>query len=235
MSIEKMIALKATAFPGYDQQPPGSNLIGFATRVFEIYGPSHTTFSAEWPIPVSVPASLRGFRHSLALSQAKFAERIGENRLNIERWEGGRSRPFRGDLLSLIHLLRPHARNRVAVGQLLNLAAAAVCPTMTRPAKIYTGHEIAAPLAAGRRDHRDLAPLLISALIAAEILLPLEPEQEEELDSRYLPLVGANVTNAWIEPWDAEVRAVARQLTDEDRQLWLMMGRRLGMPPDGGR
>jgi hypothetical protein len=68
---------------------------------------------------------------------------------------------------------------------------------LTRPAAIYTGHQIAAPLAAGRRDHSDLAPLLISAFITTEIFIPLEPDQED-LDSRYLPLVGANITN-W--PW----------------------------------
>ena len=68
--------------------PGATRLAGSRSR-----SPLHSSFSAEWPIPVDVPLALRGFRHALGLSQAKFAVRLGQNRLNIERWESGASRP----------------------------------------------------------------------------------------------------------------------------------------------
>jgi hypothetical protein len=66
---------------------------------------------------------------------------------------------------------------------------------MTRPAAIYTGHQIAAPLADKRYDHRDLAPALLSAFMTTEILVSLDPH-EEEIDSRYMPLVGGTFPRA---------------------------------------
>ena len=231
--LERLPEIAVALFPGYPDRPQGSHLIRMLEvesplGPFEILGPKHTSFAAEWPIRVDVPASIRGFRHALGLSQVRFAALVGEKRVNIERWEGGKSRPFRGHALSLLSLFRPHVDGRVAAGQLLNLAAAAVCPTMTRPGAIYTGHEIAAPLADKRHDHRDLLPALLSAFRTTEVLVPLEPDEEEELGSRYLPLVGANLRIAGIEPWDADVRAVARRLAGEDRRLWLAIGQRLG-------
>jgi hypothetical protein len=233
-SMDTFEKVGATFFPGYGRKPNGSDLIGMVhlrspLGAFEIVGPLHTSFAGEWPIPVDVPASICGFRHSLGLSQVKFATLIRENRLNIERWEGGKSRPFRGDVLSLINVFRPHVDGQLAAGQLLNLVAAVVCPVMTRPGAIYTGHEIAAPLDDGRHHHRDLAPALLSAFVATEVLVPLDPG-EEELDSRYVPLIGANIDGGGMEPWDSEVRALARRLNAEDRRLWLAMGHRLARP-----
>ncbi|MET8148011.1 helix-turn-helix domain-containing protein [Actinoplanes sp. NPDC049668] len=234
--FEQLTVKPLTAFPGYPAQPPGSRLMGHAFADsplghYEVYGPAHTSFDAEWPIPISMPASIRGFRHALELSQAKFAERIKVSRINIERWEGGQSRPFRGHALSVVDLLRPHAQNPLAVGQLFNVVAAVVCPTLTRPSAIYTGGQLAAPLAEGRMDHRDLAPPLIASLVAAEVIVALDEVHEDDPDGRYLPLVGAKIADTLIEPWDTEVRAIARNMSAEDRKTWFALGRRLASRP----
>jgi hypothetical protein len=65
---------------------------------------------AAWPIQVDVPLARRGFRCALSLSQAKFAGTLGQNRINIEWWETGGSRPFLGRSLSL---LAPAANSRL--------------------------------------------------------------------------------------------------------------------------
>ena len=231
--LEEFARRRLTLFPGYPAEPDGSELTFVHARsphgFFEVHGPLHTSFTAEWPIRVDVPASLRGFRHALGLSQLRFAALIETSRVNIERWEGGTIRPFRGDVLSLLSLLRPHVDGPLAVGQLLNLAAAAVCPVMTRPAAIYTGHDLAVPLAHKRHDHTDLLPSLLIAFRAVEVLVPLdEPHYEQELSSRYLPVVGTNSARVQEHSWEPAVSAVAQQLTEKDRRLWLAMGRRLG-------
>jgi transcriptional regulator with XRE-family HTH domain len=192
---------------------------------FQITAPLHSSFDAEWPIPVDVPLALRGFRHALGLSQAKFADRIGQSRLNIERWETGKSRPFRGHTLSLLSLLRPLAQGPLAAGQLLNFAAAVVCPRLTRPAATYRGHEIARLLADGHLDHADLAPALLEALVSSEVLVPLD-DVNEDLNMRYVPLVGVRILDREIEPWEQELLAVARRLDPNDRNLWLTLGKR---------
>jgi transcriptional regulator with XRE-family HTH domain len=125
---------------------------------YKITTPSHNSFAAEWPIPVDIPLALRGFRAALGLSQVKFAAALGQGRLNIERWETGKSRPFRGHVLSLLAMLRPLVDGPLAAGQLLNFAAAVVCPRLTRPAGTYTGHEVAGLLAEKSLDQADLAP-----------------------------------------------------------------------------
>lgn len=202
-------------------RPPGDPGHGFRVTM-----PLHTSFQAEWPIAVDIPLALKGFRHALGLSQAKLAPRIGQSRLNIERWEAGTSRPFRGHCLSLLELLRPLVDGPLAAGQLLNFAAAIVCPSLTRPAATYTGHDIARPLAEKRIDHTDLAPALLEALVSSEILVPLD-DPNEDLDVRYIPLVGVRTLDREAEPWESGLLAIARRLGPSDRKLWLTIGERL--------
>src|SRR5260221_14233869 len=96
--ITSNFANPATPLPPTEDDP-----LGWLT----ITAPLHSSFHAQWPVPVDVPLALRGFRHALGLSQAKFADRLRQGRLNIERWETGKRRPFRGHSLSLLHMLRP--------------------------------------------------------------------------------------------------------------------------------
>ena len=152
-----------------------------------------------------------------------------QSRLNIERWEAGKSRPFRGHTLTLLDMLRPLVKEPLAAGQLLNFAAAVVCPHLTRPAGTYTGHEIAGYLAEKNHDHKDLAPWLLDALVTSEVLVPLD-DVNEGLDRRYIPLAGVGTLDRKAEPWETELRAVAQRLSPGDRKLWLAMGRRLGQP-----
>jgi transcriptional regulator with XRE-family HTH domain len=186
----------------------------------------HSSFDAEWPIQINVPLALKGFRHTLGLSQVKFAKALGVGRLNIERWETGKNRPFGGHVLSLLTLLRPLVDCPLAAGQLLNLAAAVVCPHLTRPAAIYTQREIEIPLAEKRGEHLDLAPALVEALVHSEILVPVDPS-EEGPEARYIPLVGIGAIDRKIEPWEPELRVIAHQLKPDDRKLWLTVGKRL--------
>lgn len=233
----------AAYFPAYLETPPEAKLLlvefenpQVGTRPstkgpldwIDVVVPLHTSFAAEWPIQVHVPTALKGLRHALGLSQAKFAAALGETRLNIERWESGKSRPFRGHTLSLVSLVRPLVDGPLAAGQLLNLAAAVVCPGLTRPAATYTGRDITEPLADRHHDHRDLAPALLEVLVHSEVLVSLDPDEHlTELDARYVPLVGVRRVDREHETWEAEVYAVARRLSAEDRMLWLSVGRRL--------
>jgi transcriptional regulator with XRE-family HTH domain len=201
----------------YDDIPPGE---------YQITTPLHSSFAAEWPIPVDIPLALRGFRCALGLSQAKFAAALGQNRLNIERWETGKSRPFRGHILSLLAMLRPLVNAPLVAGQLLNFAAAVVCPHLTRPAATYNGHEIAAPLAEKNLNHKDLAPALIEALVSSEVLVPVD-DPNYDLDRRYIPLVGVGILDRKTEQWETELRAIGQRLDPPDRKLWLAVGKRL--------
>lgn len=194
---------------------------------FWISTPLHSSFAAEWPISVDVPLALRGFRCALGLSQVKFADAVGLGRLNVERWETGKSRPFRGHTLSLLDILRHLVDGPLSAGQLLNLAAAVVCPCLTRPTAIYSAREIAAPLAEKRIDHTDLAPALLEALVSSEVLVPLDPS-DDSLDARYIPLVGVSTLNRETEPWESQLHAIAQRLDPKDRSLWLALGERLG-------
>jgi transcriptional regulator with XRE-family HTH domain len=190
--------------------------------------PLHSSFSADWPIRVDVPLALKGFRNALGLSQVKFAARLGLGRLNIERWEAGKSRPFRGHTLSLLSILRPLVDGPLAAGQLLNFAAAVVCPSLTRPGATYTGDEIARPLTEKRIDHTDLAPALLLALVDSEVLVPLD-NPYEGLDVRYVPLVGVRILDRKTEPWEQELLTVAQQLEASNRNLLLTLGKRLAL------
>lgn len=237
--VEKHLPSGTVLFPAYRTLPLDTNYVtvqfenpaNMQRRVrgpldwLEMTMPLHSSFDAEWPIPVDVPLAVRGFRHALELSQAKFADRIGQSRLNVERWETGKSRPFRGHTLSLLSLLRPLAEGPLAAGQLLNFAAAVVCPLPTRPAAIYRGQEIALLLADRHLDHADLAPALLSALVFSEVLVPLD-DVNEDLNMRYVPLVGVRILDREIEPWEQELLVIARRLDPSDRKLWLTLGRR---------
>ena len=203
-----------------------ARLPGHVGHGFRITMPMHSSFEAEWPIAIDVPLALKGFRHALGLSQEKLAARTKQNRLNIERWETGTSRPFRGHYLSLLELLRPLVDGPLSAGQLLNFAAAIVCPSLTRPAATYTGHDIARPLSEKRIDHTDLAPALLEALVSSEILVPLD-DPNDDLNVRYVPLVGVRTLDRETEPWESELLAIARRLDPSDRKLWLTIGKRL--------
>jgi transcriptional regulator with XRE-family HTH domain len=224
-------------FPAYRTPPEHANYATHHTHPDDddplgdivITVPLHSSFTAEWPIPVDVPLALRGFRCALGLSQAKFAAALGENRLNIERWEGRKSRPFRGHALSLLPPLRRLVNGPLAAGQLLNFAAAVVCPRLTRPAATYTGHDIAALLVEKSLNQADLAPALLEAFVFSEVLVPID-DVNYGLDRRYIPLVGVSTLDRKAEPWETELRVVAQRLSPGDRKLWLAMGRRLGQP-----
>lgn len=238
--IRDRLPSRTVLFPAYSALPDDTRYItvifhdpviparpaGGPDRGFRITTPLHGSFHAEWPIAVNVPLALKGFRHALGLSQAKFADRTTQGRLNIERWEAGTSRPFRGHTLTLLELLRPLVDGSLSAGQLLNFAAAVVCPSLTRPAATYTGHEIASRLAGNRIDHTDLAPALLEALVSSEILIPLD-DPDDGLGIRYVPLVGIRTLDRETEPWEAELAAIARRLEPSDRRLWLTIGRRL--------
>jgi transcriptional regulator with XRE-family HTH domain len=182
------------------------------------------SFEAEWPIRPDVPACLKGFRRSVGLSQVRFAERLGVARVSVERWEAGGAKPFRGNVLALLAALRPLVHDPVSAGQLLNLAAAAVCPRMTRPTARYTMAEIGSFLRDGRHDHTVLAAPLVHMLVEAAILAPFDPE-ENGGDVPYVPLVGLDALAR--EPVHPELLAVARRLSSADLRLWLTLGRRL--------
>jgi transcriptional regulator with XRE-family HTH domain len=227
---DKYLPAGTALFPAYQTLPQQVSYTTVETYDnpfgYRITTPLHSSFAAEWPIQVDVPLAIRGFRKALGLSQAKFAAALGQSRLNVERWETGKSRPFRGHTLTLLAMLRPLVKEPLAAGQLLNFAAAVVCPHLTRPAATYTGHEIAAYLAEKNHDHKDLAPWLLDALVHSEVLVPLD-DINEGLDMRYIPLVGVGVLDREIEPWETEVRAVALRLDPNDRKLWLALGERL--------
>lgn len=234
---------RAAYFPAYRVPPEGASILGmgFLNPIyrdrdlprdhplfqFDIVTYQHDSFDSEWPIQVDVPTALKGFRHSLGLSQVKFAEATGQTRLNIERWEGGKARPFRGHVHALLSLLRPLVKGPLAAGQLLNLAAEAVCPKLTRPAATYSGHEIEAHLVDGHDDHRDLAPALIYALVNSRILISLDDDSVGELDAAYIAAVGVRTMDRDVEPWEAEMNALARRMDTSDRKLWLALGQRL--------
>jgi hypothetical protein len=99
----------------------------------------------------------------------------------------------------MLTLLRPLAQGPLAAGQLLNFAAAVVCPRLTRPAATYRGHEIASHLSDGHLNHTELAPALLEAFVSSEVLVPLD-DVNEGLNMRYVPLVVVRNLDREIEP-----------------------------------
>ncbi|WP_132154865.1 helix-turn-helix domain-containing protein [Kribbella antiqua] len=232
--------VRGAIFPAYASRPADALLIrstflnplrtvmpkGHPLASFELLMYQHDSFAAEWPLPVDVPTALRGFRSSLGMSQVKFAQALGLSRVNIERWEGGHAKPFRGHVHTLLSLVRPLAVGPLPAGQLLNLVAAAVCPKLTRPAATYSGSQIRDLLIDRRDDHGDLAPALLSALVSSRVLIVLD-EADPEVEAEYIPAVGVRTLDRSSEPWDAEVRSIAGRLSPEDRKMWMMLGERL--------
>jgi transcriptional regulator with XRE-family HTH domain len=238
--LDTVQRLGGAIFPAYRLQPddPRLSRVNFLNPLrdvmpkdhplaaFELVMYQHDSFAAEWPLPVDVPTALKGFRASLGMSQVKFADALGLSRVNVERWEGGRARPFRGHVHPLLSLLRPLAVGPAAAGQLLNLAAAAVCPRLTRPAATYSGSQIRDLLIDKRDDHGDLAPALLSALVSSRVLIVLD-ESDPEVEAEYIPAVGVRTLDRASEPWEAEVRTIAQRLSPGDRKLWIALGDRL--------
>ena len=186
----------------------------------------HGSLVSEWPITVHVPSALAGFRHALGISQVKFADAIGTKRLNIERWESGKSRPFRGNMYPLLTAVRPLVDSPTAAGQLFNLAAAAVLPRLTRPAGTYRRGQIREFLTHREGDHGDLADKLLELLVDTEILTPIDPDDSSE-EAEFIPRVGVQVLDREREPWAADVIAAAQRLSEADRKLWLSLADRL--------
>jgi len=231
----------AAYFPGYRAAPAGANLIHVthfdAPNFVELPGPSHvglefcvvdhTSFAADWPIRPDLGAVVAGFRRAAAMTQAAFAEAINVSRVSVERWEGGKAKPFRGDALSLLSALRPLAKCPLTGGQLLNAAAAVVCPQLRRPTATYTGAYIQNLLDQSRQRHGDLAPNLIAALIESKILAPVDDRNENDLDAEYIALAGVVAADRTSDAAFADVIRVARTLSPSDRQLWLDLGDRL--------
>lgn len=191
----------------------------------------HSGFAEQWPIPVDAALAVRGFRRAVGLSQVAFAERLGQSRVTVERWEAGASRPFRGAAHPLLTALRPLVDGQISAGQLLGTAALAVLPTLTRPAATYTRGQVAAALVAPRHDHSHLGPALVEALVRAEILVEVDPSDTDE-DAELIPRAGIAVLDRASSPWDSRALALAGRLSDDDARLWLAIGERLAA---GGR
>lgn len=216
----------------HEMPPPLSN--------FQIWTPLHTSYPAEWPIRPSIPYALKGFRAAIGFSQVKLADELHASRVSIERWEAGTTRPFRGDTVTLLNALIPIVEalaergelNRVslplAAGQLLNFAAAVVCPRMTRPTAAYIGRDIVAPLQGASQV---LAYGVLSALTSSEVLVSTD-QSNNDMDARFVPLAGLHMTDHATEPWEHEARALLRRLDPEDRQILLSLARRLARRAD---
>src|SRR5260370_7347970 len=98
--LAKYLPSGTVLFPAYRELPPGTQYITVEYTdgplgALRITTSLHSSFAAEWPIPVDVPLALRGFRHALGLTQAKFATALGQRPLNIALWAPGKSLPFR--------------------------------------------------------------------------------------------------------------------------------------------
>jgi transcriptional regulator with XRE-family HTH domain len=190
----------------------------------------HGSLVSEWPITVHVPSALAGFRHSLGISQVKFADAIATTRLNVERWESGKSRPFRGNIYPLLSSVRSLVDSPSAAGQLFNLAAAAVLPRLTRPAGTYRRQQVREFLTNREGDHGDLTDKLLDLLVDAEILMPVDHDDSSE-GAEFIPRVGVQLLDREREPWAAEVIAAAERLSAADRKLWLSLADRLAGTP----
>ena len=208
---------------------------------FRFYTPLHTSYPAEWPIRPDIPRALKGFRAAIGFSQVKLADTMHTSRVSIERWEAGTARPFRGDTLTLLNALttifeaaaeRGEVNGTLALqetaGQLLNFAAAVVCPLMTRPTATYLGRDLVAPL---KGPSEVLAHGLLNALLSGEVLANVDGS-EDDLDARFMPLAGLHMTDHDTEPWEHEARALLRRLGPDDRRMVLGLARRLARRVD---
>jgi transcriptional regulator with XRE-family HTH domain len=195
-------------------------------RTYDVGVVLHSTFASEWPVTVHIPSALAGFRHSLDLSQVKFAAALGIKRLNIERWESGKARPFRGNIHPLLTSVRSLVDSPTVAGQFLNLVAAAILPNLTRPAGTYRRGEITAMLVDAEGNHGDLAETVLDLLITSELLVPFDPGDSSE-SAIFLPRIGVQTLDRHLEPWGPDVLAAAAKLSVDDRKLWLDLADRL--------
>jgi transcriptional regulator with XRE-family HTH domain len=193
---------------------------------FEIVAPLHAARAAEWPLPVDMALAVRGFRISCGLSQAAFAQRIKQSRVTVERWEGGGSRPFRGRVHELLTALKPLVHDQISAGQFLGIASAAVLPQLTRPAGTYLRSSLTQMLRIEGHDHRAIGPALLDALVSAEVLSEVDA-WDDSPSARFIATAALGVVDRDEGPWDRQARQVLAQLSDEDAQLWLQLGRRL--------
>lgn len=192
----------------------------------------HSDFDPDWPITTDWPAVTRGIRGSLSLTQADFAELLGLGRATVERWESGRTLPFRGDGLQLLTMLRPHLHTPLQAGQALNLAASVVLPRITKPTAEYTGQYIANLLKAGKHDHSDLGAALVNAMGTSRILVAIDPTGDE-LENNYFPLAARLRPQGDLPPWAAELVRALELATDGDRKLVLDLAKRLSFSQRG--
>jgi transcriptional regulator with XRE-family HTH domain len=186
----------------------------------------HGSFASEWPVTVHIPDAIAGVRHSLGLSQAKFASALDTTRLNIERWESGKARPFRGKVLPLVTMVRPLVDSPTTAGQVFNLLAAAVLPKITRPAGTYSRIQIQQMLLDPSGDHRDLADKLLELLIDSEILIPVDFDDYSE-NAEFVPRVGIRALDRQQQPWAIDLIASVSHLSEKDRTLVTSLASRL--------
>lgn len=187
---------------------------------------NHADFDPEWPITTDWPTVVRGIRRALGRSQADFAQLLDVGRATVERWETGRTIPFRGQALQLLTLVRPQLTTELQAGQALNLAAAVVLPHVTRPTAEYTGAFIAGLLKEGRHDHTDLAPALLNALTDARILVAIDPGGDELKDT-YFPLAARLVNPSGLPGWALKLVDLLEGAADDDRALVIALAHRL--------
>lgn len=201
-------------------------------RSFYLSTVYHTEFDPDWPISTDWPAVVRGLRGSLHRSQAEFASLLHLGRATVERWETGRTQPYRGDAIEVLNIIRPKLETPVQAGQALNLAASAVLPHLTRPTAQYRGRNLTAHLRSPKGDHSDLARPLLRALVTARILVTIDPENDE-LDDLYFPLAGrAHLAASPDAPtWSQAHLDHLHRMTSEDRQLVLEIAERLATSP----
>jgi transcriptional regulator with XRE-family HTH domain len=200
---------------------PGTIDSYFLTTVY------HSDFDPEWPIATDWPAVLRGLRGSMHMSQVSFAETFGLGRATVERWEAGKSVPFKGDARQLLTLVRSHLATPIQAGQALNIAAAIVLPRLTKPTAEYVGRELLASLTVGKHDHAYLGPGLLDALVTARVLVPLH-YADEPMDDTYFPLAARLRDSTNLPDWASPLIEDLLALTREDRELVTALVGRLG-------
>ena len=150
-------------------------------------------------------------------------------RLNVERWETGKSRPYRANLHPLLRVARPLVDPPTAAGQFFNLAAAVVLPRLTRPAGTYRRSQIRELLVNPESDNSDLTDNLLDFFVSGEILTALDPEDSSE-EAAFIPRIGVQVLDREREPWLVDLIAAGEKLSDADRKLWLAFADRLAEP-----
>jgi transcriptional regulator with XRE-family HTH domain len=199
---------------------PGTYDAFFYTTVY------HSDFDPEWPITTDWPTVIRGLRGSFNVSQHDFAHMCKVGKASVERWETGRTIPLRGDALQLLSLIRPVLQTPLQAGQALNLAAAAVLPHLTKPTAEYMGTDLLKLLRSGKNDHSYLGAALISALVNARILVPLNFD-DDALNDTYFPLAARRRVDHQSPDWASGLIDGMSALGSADRDLVLALVRRL--------